>query len=187
MFLRKKYRELDYEISRQQTKQNDDTFEINIKVEDKDQVFSQYDYDNNEKLKLELSDFIYDKAKYAINQDIKIKIHSKGKINHNEVKDAIKNHYKKEYIETKQLMKRNLVFSVVMFGLGLLALTFLLVMNAFFYNEYMYIISEIVTWVFVWEAVDSFFLERSSLKRKRITFLKLYSAQIEFVSNEKID
>lgn len=181
MFLRKKFRELDEEISRQQiTPTAEDNFDINIKVDDNEQIFSAYDYDNNEKLKTELSDFIYDKAKYAINQDIEIKIHSKNKLNESEVKDAIKNHYKKEYIETKKLMKQNLIFSVVMFGLGLLSLTFLLLMNAFFYNEYVYIISEIVTWVFVWEAVDSFFLERASLKRKRITFLKIYSADIKF-------
>ncbi|MGN1201269.1 MAG: hypothetical protein ACI4R8_03330 [Candidatus Caccovivens sp.] len=185
MFLRKKYREIDNEISKNESHNTHDELEINIKVDTNKEIFSEYDYDNNEKLKPELGEFIYDKAKFVTNQDIKLKIYSQTNLNQKDVESAIKNHYKKEYLESKQMMRKNLVFSFAMLILGLIALTFLLIMHAFFYNEYLYIITEIATWVFIWEAVDSFFLERVSIKRKRITFLKLYSAKIEFIQSTK--
>ena len=55
-------------------------------------------------------------------------------------------------------------------------------MHNYFYNIYLEIIMEIATWVFIWEAVDAFFLRRLQLKRKRNILLKLYMAKIDVVN-----
>lgn len=185
MFLNKKFRKVEKELNQDKiyVVGSDGDAIINVKADEKGQVFSSYNFESNEKLNDELSDFIYDKAKdVPANKDIKIKIFTDFKADEKEVQDAIKNNYKKEYINLKSEMKRNYIFSAVMFVLGIVTLTLLLLMHSWFYNVYLEIILEIATWVFIWEAVDSFFLQRAQLKRKCLTMLKLYSAEINIVN-----
>lgn len=185
MFLNKKFRKVEKELNQDKiyVVGSDGDAIINVKADEKEQVFSSYNFESNEKLNDELSDFIYDKAKdVPVNKDIKIKIFTDFKADEKEVQDAIKNNYKKEYINLKSEMKRNYIFSAVMFVLGIVTLTLLLLMHSWFYNVYLEIILEIATWVFIWEAVDSFFLQRAQLKRKCLTMLKLYSAEINIVN-----
>ncbi len=184
MFLRKSLRKANKEISQNKdfVVSSDGDAIINVKVVNKDQIFSTYNYDNNEKLNSELSQFIYDKARFVQPaKNVKIKIFSTEEVDESEVSSAIKNHYKVDCIETKSEMRRNLLFSGIMLWLGIFFFAFLLLMHSYFYNAYLEIITEIATWVFIWEAVDSFFLERLKLKRKRNLLLKLYSAEIKVI------
>lgn len=184
MFLRKKYRHADKEIFQDKdfVEASDGDAIINVKVTDEKQVFSSYNYDSNEKLNNDLGDFIYDKARFvSSNKDIRIKIFSTQNLEQNEVESAIKNHYKKDYIEARNEMRRNLLFSIVMLGLGIMFFAFLLVMHKVAYNIYVEIILEIATWVFIWEAVDSYFLKRSRLRHESLILLNLFKAQVDVV------
>lgn len=155
---------------------------ISIKADEKEKIFSSYDYGKNVALNPELDGFIWDKAKsIPLSKDIKIKFYTNSTTNEKQVVEVIRNNYKKEYVESKNELKRNALFSLRMFILGLLFLSFLLLMHTYFYNIYTEIVVEIATWVFIWEAVDSFFLQRAELKRKQIILLKLYSADIEMI------
>lgn len=184
MIFRKNLRKADKEIlqDKDYIEGSDDRAIISIKAEEDEQIFSTYNYDSNEKLNAELDEFIWDKARFVpMAKDIKIKLYTNTKTDEQEVVDAIKNNYKKEYIETKSELKRNAIFSLIMLLLGLAFMSFLLLMHVYFYNVYLEIIVEITTWVFIWESVDSFFLQRAALKRKRITLLKLYTAEMEII------
>lgn len=184
MIFRKKLRKADKEIlkDKEYIEGSDDRAIISIKAEEDEQIFSTYNYDSNEKLNAELDEFIWDKARFVpMAKDIKIKLYTNTKTDEQEVVDAIKNNYKKEYIETKSELKRNAIFSLIMLMLGIVFMSFLLLMHVYFYNVYLEIIVEIATWVFIWESVDSFFLQRAALKRKRITLLKLYAAEMEII------
>lgn len=184
MIFRKKLRKADKEIlkDKEYIEGSDDRAIISIKAEEDEQIFSTYNYDSNEKLNAELDEFIWDKARFVpMAKDIKIKLYTNTKTDEQEVVDAIKNNYKKEYIETKSELKRNAIFSLIMLMLGIVFMSFLLLMHVYFYNVYLEIIVEIATWVFIWESVDSFFLQRAALKRKRITLLKLYTAEMEII------
>ena len=187
MFLNKKFRKVEKELNQDKiyVVGSDGDAIINVKADEKEQVFSSYNFESNEKLNDELSDFIYDKAKdVPANKDIKIKIFTDFKADEKEVQDAIKNNYKKEYINLKSEMKRNYIFSAVMFVLGIVTLTLLLLMHSWFYNVYLEIILEIATWVFIWEAVDKFFFERTEIREKRHQFARLYYSQVEVVPLE---
>ena len=155
---------------------------INVKVTDKHQVFSNYNYESDEKLNNDLGEFIYDKARFVSpNKDIRIKIFSTQEIGQSEVEEAIKNHYKKDYVEAKNKMRRNLIFSIIMLTIGLLAFASLLVMHEVAYNIYLEIVLEIMTWVFIWEAVDSFCLRRVGLRHEPQILLNLFLAEISVV------
>ena len=185
MFLRKKYRDADKKILQDKVyvDASDGDAIINIKISDKEQIFSKYNYESDEKLNNDLGEFIYDKARFvSTNKDIRIKVFSTQEIGQEEVESAIKNHYKKNYIETKNEMRRNLIFSIIMLAVGLLAFAFLLVMHKVMYNIYLEIVLEIITWVFIWEAVDSYCLKRVNLRREAFIFLNLYMADIDVVN-----
>ncbi len=188
MIFRKNLRKADKEIlqDKDYIEGSDDRAIISIKAEEDEQIFSTYNYDSNEKLNAELDEFIWDKARFVpMAKDIKIKLYTNTKTDEQEVVDAIKNNYKKEYIETRNELKRNAIFSLIMLLLGLAFMSLLLLMHVYFYNVYLEIVVEIATWVFIWEAVDSFFLQRAELKRKRITLLKLYTAEMEIIKLKK--
>lgn len=188
MIFRKNLRKADREIlqDKDYIEGSDDRAIISIKAEEDEQIFSTYNYDSNEKLNAELDEFIWDKARFVpMAKDIKIKLYTNTKTDEQEVVDAIKNNYKKEYIETRNELKRNAIFSLIMLLLGLAFMSLLLLMHVYFYNVYLEIVVEIATWVFIWEAVDSFFLQRAELKRKRITLLKLYTAEMEIIKLKK--
>lgn len=72
-----------------------------------------------------------------------------------------------------------------MFVVGLFALAVLVLSYAYFKNEYVDLIVEIVAWVFMWEAVDAFFLRRSELRRKQFVLLKLSCCDIEVIISRK--
>lgn len=188
MIFRKNLRKADKEIlqDKDYIEGSDDRAIISIKAEEDEQIFSPYNYDSNEKLNADLDEFIWDKARFVpIAKDIKIKLYTNTKTDEQEVIEAIKNNYKKEYIETRNELKRNAIFSLIMLLLGLAFMSLLLLMHVYFYNVYLEIVVEIATWVFIWESVDSFFLQRAELKRKRITLLKLYTAEMEIIKLKK--
>ena len=157
---------------------------VNIKVDNKEQVISKFSYDENDKLNKELSEFILDKTKtMSLNTDIKLNFYTSSPIEQQEIKTTLQNHFREEYIETKHELKRANIFSLIMLILGVISLSILVLAHKFFDYFYFTTILEIASWVFVWEAVDIFFLQRSRLKRQCLLMKKLYSAQVEIIIN----
>lgn len=189
MFFRKKLRKLEKQLKNDDglMLDSEDNAVISINAPKQEQIFSEYDYDSGEDLNQELSDFVTNKAKFVpINKEIRLRLYTEKITEKINVESAIKNNFKKKYIETQNEIKKNTLFALAMFIVGLFSLAVLLLMHSFFYNVYTEVILEIVTWVFIWEAVDAFFLKRLSLKKEATTYLKLYSAEIEVIKLEDI-
>jgi hypothetical protein len=160
---------------------------INIKVDDKEQIISKFSYDENDKLNKELSEFILDKTKVmTLNKDIKLNFYTSSPIEQQEIKTTLQNHFREEYLETKHELKRANAISLIMLILGIISLSMLVLAHKFFDYFYFTTILEIASWVFIWESVDIFFLQRSRLKRQCLLFKKLYSAQVEIINNNLI-
>lgn len=159
---------------------------ITVKVEEEEQIFSQFDYDTNEKLNDEFASYIRDKARSApVKSDISIKIYTPLNLKQKEVEDAIHNKFKQDYLQNQADKKTNLWFSFAMFVIGLISLGLLFLSYSYFRNDYADAILEIVAWVFMWEAVDAFFLERAKLRKRQLTLLKLYVANVEVKKYKK--
>lgn len=181
MFWNKRNKEIDKLILNNASEDNstDSPSEINVKIYNKDQLFSTYSY-SGDKLNSEFSEYIFDKAKDApIKDRIKIKIHTETDLDANEVQQTLKSHCKSEYKESKKQVKRIVLISAIMTILGILALTALILINHFTDNIYITSIIEIAAWVFIWEAVDFFFLQRPVVKGKCILIQRIYTAEIE--------
>lgn len=99
--------------------------------------------------------------------------------------ESIRNYYRNEQ---KQLMRElfsNKIASIIMFIIGLVVISAMIVFSFTDFSEIWITILEIVGWVFVWEAVDKFFFERSKLKRDLLRTNQLINAEVSFKNNEK--
>ena len=172
---------------KKELKNKNDNYEdietINIKAESKAAIFSDYNYDSNEVLNSNLEEFLVEKVKNIPPKvNLRVKIFTDDCVDENEVKVAYKNKFKGDFEELEQELKRNTLFAFTMLILGVLFMGFLILEIYFLNNYILSTILEIAVWVFVWEAVDSFFLERSSIRRKRYQLARLYYADLEVVT-----
>ena len=187
MFLNNHARKIDKEIMKDESipYPNEDCV-INVKADSFDQIFSTFNYDNNDTLSPEFCDYVWKNAKLSVpSRNIKINIYSKNELKSEEVSKAIKSHYKKEYIEAKIDISKTNISVLVSLLLGILSLALLLVFHSILDNFYLTTITEIMAWVFVWEAIDKFFYERSNLKRKSLLIQRLYTAKVEIIKETK--
>ncbi|MBQ9790747.1 MAG: hypothetical protein IJW24_04060 [Clostridia bacterium] len=184
MFFSKRQRALDKEISKGAKfySENEETITINIKSQNHDQIFSEYNYEDKTTLNPNLCDYLWDNAKLApLDKDLTIKIYDKSNLNSEEVGCAIRTHYRREYVDAKNELKKINIFSLACMLVGIVFLIALAFLHNAFNNYYIDILLEISSWVFIWEAVDRWFLERPSIRRKCIRIQKLYSAKIVIV------
>lgn len=178
MFFRKRLRETEEEILKNGVDDNSDGI-IEIKIDSREQIFSAYSY-SGDKLNSEFCGFVYEKAKRApLNEDLSVKIYTHQQLDADEVAKTLKSHYSNEYREARQDMHRVTNISLIMTLFGVLTLAVLLLLNHFWDNFYVSTIVEIAAWVFVWEAVDYFYLQRPQIKAKLLLIQRIYLAKIE--------
>lgn len=181
MFFKKKQFKTDKEI----LSSDNDNCEIKVKIAEKEQLFSAYSY-SDDKLNPEFCNYIYEKAKrtYPHKKDLTIKIYANEDIDAKAVELTLKNHYEEEYNDTKREFRRIITISLLMTLFGVIALTVMVLLNRFLDNFYVTTIVEIAAWVFIWEAVDYFFLQRPLIKAKLLLIQKISEAKIETEINK---
>lgn len=156
---------------------------VNININNAEQVISKYSYDENDKLNKDLSEFILDKTKLIpATKNIQLNFHTQSNIEKSEIKTTLQNHFREEYLEVKDELKKRNIFALIMLLFGTITLSILFLTYNIFNNAYLETILEITTWVFVWEAVDSFFLQRARIKSKCLRMKNLYHAKVEVIS-----
>ena len=163
-------------------KEVDDCKTINIKVQNKEQVISQFSYDENDKINKDLAEFIESKSRdVRFSQDIQLNFYSQQEINAGEIQTTISNHFRSECKQAKDELKVSNIAVIVLMILGVIGLACLLWVNRFFDNFFFQMILEIASWVFIWEAVNVLFLQRPKLRRKFILMQKLSNANVNVV------
>lgn len=94
---------------------------------------------------------------------------------------ALREYALNSYRRVGREMRRNSLISFIMLGVGILGLIAVVLLSVFGENPVFSEILDIFAWVFVWEAVDLFFLERGKLRGERLRALRLYDAKIDFL------
>ena len=185
MFFRKKQREIDKAILQSDKNRPSlkELSKINVKIASKEQIFSAYSY-SGDKLNPEFCAYLFEQCEHVpLIENFTVCLHTDEEIGSDEVKETMKNHYRAEYKDAKKAMKRNTAISFIMTLLGIAALTLLFTLHYFSENDYLNTIMEIAAWVFIWEAVDCFFLQRPVLKARCLTIQKIYMANVEVLKN----
>ena len=77
-------------------------------------------------------------------------------------------------------MRRNLIVSVIFTVIGIVGLAAMLLLDHFFNSAIWVEVVDIFAWVFVWEAVDQFFIERRKLNIEKRKYQAFTEAEIQY-------
>lgn len=98
---------------------------------------------------------------------------------------AIRNYYRNRGKQTRRDVIRNRTAAIIMLALGVLIFALLFFLERWGLGEMMTNLLEIAAWVFIWEAVDLFFLERHRLIAAHRLCERFVGADIRFFPEEK--
>ncbi len=158
---------------------------ISLTVYDDSSFLSPYSSDNEEIISDEVAGFLENSAK-QIKPTSSLKINIKSKtIAENEKPiylRAIKNYYENESAEIKRNLKFNLIATLILFAISVVVLLVLFLVVAKFNIQVLTEIVTIMAWVFLWEAVDLFFIRRPLLRRELHRCENLKNSEIVFLN-----
>lgn len=168
-----------------------DKLTLHVKIDDESQIFSDYAY-NGDNLSEELSSYLYEKAKHAYplppKENFTIKIHTPNpNLRRAEITKCIHRHFHNEYDEEKRKLRYNARFTLVLSLLGLLALVLYFFADLYIGNFFLNEILDVAAWVFIWGAIEVFFLERQGIKRNCAIFRRLAFAEVIITGDTKME
>lgn len=157
---------------------------VDIAVDDLDDFYSPYSPKGFKLLNPEMIEYIDEYSKTIPNtQELILRISATNKTD--EAKKRIKNTIRRTYVEKianiNTELRRNLFSAIIFMVVGILFLAGVIVANALDLGSTINEILDIVAWVFVWEAVDIFFMERHKKRIEKLRYAKLAVTEIEFV------
>ena len=71
--------------------------------------------------------------------------------------------------------------SIIFMIVGLIFLVGVIITSTYEFSEAIYEVLDIIAWVFIWEAVDTFFMERHKKRVEKIKYAKIAVSEIIFV------
>ena len=156
--------------------------QINMTVTNDDDFLSPYSPTASPIVSSDVAEFLENGAnKFLPKQKMQLDVHSDC-IDDNEkviYDKAIRNYFSLKLDGMKQALSRNLIVSIVFTIIGIIGLAAMLLLDHFFDNAIWVEVVDIFAWVFVWEAVDQFFIERRKLQLD----CKKYQAFVEMQIN----
>lgn len=94
--------------------------------------------------------------------------------------EAIKNYYTLKLTESVRNIRRKTIAAICFSAIGILGLAFMFILEAFGTRQLWIECVDIFAWVFLWEAVDQFFIERPALKLKIKRYLRFSEMECSF-------
>lgn len=157
---------------------------IDVGAEHYDDLFSYYDMDGKSILDKEFIDFIEMKAdSIPLNKELSLCFHvpDANEEKRLEIEKTLKDTYIKQSYIINRKIKDNTKFSVSMLVVGLIFFALMIFLNHFQHYtvvSYLGTITEICTWVFIWEAIDSYFLYRRDLQDELLIKYRFIQSRI---------
>ena len=156
---------------------------LNLNITDDSDFLSPYSPSETPLVSSEVADFLENSAR-AFHPRAKVDLTITGRcIDESEKSvygDAIRNYFSLKLAETERDIKRKGLMSLIFAIVGVVALVFMIIYESFVNNAVWTECVDIFAWVFLWEAVDQFFIERSGLLLKRKRFENFVNMSIEF-------
>lgn len=156
---------------------------VDINVRDDSDFLSSYGEGENVAISGEVASFI-DHSLKAIPPKENIKIVLRGNcISEDEqpvYEKSIKNYYENIFLDVKRDLKRNTIFSLLLALAGGIYFMFIWLLSLAIDVPILIEALTIAGWVFIWEAIDIFFLERPKLKALQYRAYQMIDAEIEF-------
>lgn len=161
----------------------DPLYTIDMTVINDDDFLSPYSPTASPVISSDVAEFLENRAeRFMPKQTIWLCVHSDC-IDENEkivYDSAIRNHFRLKLDGIKLSLRRNLVVSIIFTIIGILGLAVMLLLDRFFDKAIWTEVVDIFAWVFVWEAVDQFFIERRKLLLERKKYQAFTDMQITY-------
>ena len=155
---------------------------IDVGAENYDDVFSYYDLDGENVLDREFDQFLEAKADaIPLKQELALHFHVKNasEVKRDEIDKTIKNHYKRELRALNRKLHRNTIFILYMLAMFGVFLGLLVLAEVFAAPSVVQYIVDIAAWVFLWEAVDQWFMHRQEIKHELLKKYRFIRADIK--------
>ena len=162
-----------------------------IKVTEDDGFLSPYSTDQSIDIAPDVAEFIESSVE-NVDKDKRIRLVIYGNTITDEEKtaytNAIHSHYESRYRrEREQTIKHNRL-ALIMALVAVVALTVMILLDSFgVINAVTSEIIDIFAWVFMWEAVYIFFLQRPAHKAKQLRCLQLADAAVEYRNEGSVE
>lgn len=156
---------------------------VDLTLRDDDGFLSPYSTDKNSVISAEISEFIEHSLKpIPTNERLRFNIHSDTitEEEKTEYTDAIRTYYTISYKSVHSEIKRLTKLALVMALVAVIALAIMIGLELSGLNAIFLTIIEIFAWVFMWEAVDVFFLQCTLLRFKEKRYLSIIDSKIEY-------
>lgn len=154
---------------------------INVGAENFDDIFSPYCFKGGDTLSLELVDYLWEKQEVVpLDYDLTVRFNVKNadEKKRKEIQMAVRENFENDVHAAEQKLHRLAVMSTWFIIIGIIITSIYLVATSFVPVAVTYIL-DILAWVFIWEGVRAYFLDRRSLKLDKIRSLRLAAAKIE--------
>jgi hypothetical protein len=156
---------------------------VRINITDADNLLSVYNDDGMQIISEDTAEFINNITKpIPHKQDIHLRIscveYTKDK--EQQYRDAITNYYVNEFAHRDVKLRRNMINSIWLLCVGVVLFTLLYGLAKWEVPDIIYLLCEVVCWVFVWEAVDTLWLRRHEIKLVQYKELQIIFAKISF-------
>ena len=161
---------------------------IEMTVRDDEGFLSPYSASSRPIISGEVADYLLESAvSLAPHEPICLKIYSdcidEGK--KTVYSQALRDYFSAHYRENAVSLRHNAFVACIMAIIGLLTLTVGIALGIFEWVPVLGEALDIFAWVFLWEAVDVFFLERAVLRMKSRRYLRFSDAEILFLDMQK--
>lgn len=162
----------------------DEIANLNMSVTDDSDFLSPYAETGKPVISTEVADFLTTSANaYHPKSKLKINIRSDC-INEEEkpvYKAAIRNYFSLQLEEVARDMRRKTAMSIWFTLVGIFGLAFMFLLGELGVNDIWVECVDIFAWVFLWEAVDQFFIERGGLLLKSRRMQNFIDAEINYL------
>ncbi|MGN1227936.1 MAG: hypothetical protein ACI4TX_04760 [Christensenellales bacterium] len=143
-----------------------------------------YAISGQERISSEFSSFLEVNAKQVpLKYNLHLRLKQSQALSEDEkdrVKFAIKNDFAEKIVSIKTALKSSMTYSIIMMVLGILMI-FVIVLNNAYGVGILKEILTIVDWVFIWNAVDTYFFKYVGQKANLRNYERLLASTIEFV------
>lgn len=150
-----------------------DVADINISVSDDSQFLSAFSEIGKPVISADVADFLENSTSaFSPAQSLRLTVYGKCIDEEEKPKysQAIRNYFSLKLSDTRREVRRKSIQSIIFCIVGILALVAMFCLSSLSVNGVWTECVDIFAWVFLWEAVDLFFIERSSLilREKRL-------------------
>lgn len=155
---------------------------IDVGAENYDDVFSYYDLDGESVLDNEFVEFLEAKADaIPLKEELAIHFHIQEPSEEKrlEIDKAVKNHYKREIKALNRKLHRISMFSLYLLLMSMVFLAIYIPLEILEVNWVFAYVFDIATWVFIWEAVDQWFIHRREIKQKMLRKFRFVRSDID--------